>query len=108
MAKRNLPNMETGEVETNVTPFEGTAVAPGPTEPVNPEPVEEVKTGIVTGCSKLNLRRKPAIKAEVACVIDKGTKVVIDKKASTKEWVKVTLDNGVEGFCMKKFIQINS
>ena len=104
MAKRNLPNMETGEVETNVTPVE----TPETIEPVKAEPVEEVKTGIVSGCAKLNVRRKPTIKAAVACVIDKGTKVVIDKKDSTKEWVKVTLDNGVEGFCMKKFIQINS
>lgn len=107
MAKRNLPNMETGEAEVNVTPNEVTDTAET-IEPVIEEPKKEAKTGVVANCVALNVRQKPNLNAKVVCIINKDTVITIDKKASNKEWFKVTLDNGVEGFCMKKFIQIDS
>lgn len=97
MAKRNLPNMEAVEPET-----------PETVEPAVEEPVKEDKTGVVSGCAKLNVRQKPSLKEKVVCVINKGDKVTIEKKGSNKEWLKVKLASGVEGFCMKKFIQIDS
>lgn len=73
-------------------------------ETVAPEPeVKPVVTGLVTNCSKLNIRKKPNAKAEIIKVVNAKTQVVIDEEASTKDWYKVTV-SGVNGFCMKSFI----
>ena len=79
---------------------------------------EEVKTlqedeittvtaiGVVVGCEKLNVRETPDSAGKIACVIEKGSQVCIDETASTDEWYKVCAKNGIEGFCMKKFIEV--
>lgn len=69
--------------------------------------VEEViKTleGVVDGCSKLNVREQPRPDAEVVCQIDRFSKVEIYVEESTTDFYKVCTENGVDGFCMKKFI----
>lgn len=68
------------------------------------EPV--CRGGIVTGCARLNVRATPGADTDdnVICVIEKETKLEIDESNSTDEWFKVYLENGIEGFCMKKFI----
>lgn len=62
-------------------------------------------TGVVCDCSKLNVRKEPNAKAEVLCQISVGTKVIIEKNGSTDEYYKVCLASGIEGFCMKKYIE---
>lgn len=69
--------------------------------PTNPEP----KTGIVTA-NKLNIRKLPALNAEVVAVVDKNTKLMIDPEYETVEWFKVCTAAGVEGYCMKKFVEV--
>lgn len=61
-------------------------------------------TGTVTGCSKLNVRVKPAIDAEVVTVLNSDSKVEIDPARSTNDWLKITTSAGVEGYCMRKFV----
>lgn len=63
-------------------------------------------TGIVTDCSKLNVRKAPSANAEVAAVIPALTEVIIDIDKSTAEFYRVAAANGIQGFCMKKFIAI--
>lgn len=76
------------------------------------EPVEEkFVTGIVEGCQKLNVRKQPKKLSNgdnVITIITKGTKVTIEEEGSTKDWYKVTVKPGTTGFCMKKFIKIES
>lgn len=67
---------------------------------------EIVKTGKVANCSKLNVRKRPVANAEIICIIDKGTDMVVDENKSTEEFYKVILNSGVEGYCMKKFIAV--
>lgn len=62
--------------------------------------------GIVTGCSKLNVRAEPDLNAKVVCVIAKDSDVLIDLEESTDEWYAVYVGEE-EGFCMKKFITID-
>ena len=99
MAKREMKTVKTEEtkIEEVVTPEVE-------------EKIEEVapKTlcGIVTSCSKLNVRTKANIKATVASVIDAKTEVVVYPDESTKDWYKVLIKGVNEGFCMKKFITI--
>ena len=39
-------------------------------------------------------------------VIGKGDKVSVDKDKTTANFYKVVTKDGVEGFCMKKFIKL--
>ena len=77
--------------------------------------VEEVKQeivlvdGIVSNCELLNIRKDSSKDAEVLCTIGVNTMVkvdlTVDKEA--EEFYKIVTPNGVEGYCMKKFITIN-
>ena len=95
--------------ENEIVPDVVTTVAV-PVEPVEVKmevPKAEVKTpvtGIVAGCSKLNVRSKPAIDADILVVLEVNSEVVIDPTRSTNEWVKVTTAAGIDGFCMRKFV----
>ena len=95
--------------ENEIVPDVVTTVAV-PVEPVEVKmeaPKDEVKapvTGIVAGCSKLNVRSKPTIDADILVVLEVNSEIVIDPARSTNEWVKVTTAAGVEGYCMRKFV----
>lgn len=108
------------ETENNVfvaeTPVEETVVAPVVETVIEPAPVVEtpktenkVKTakGTVSNCSKLNVRAKADINADVVCVLDAASEVVVDIAGSNKEWVKVCTAAGFEGYCMRKFVTTN-
>lgn len=75
-------------------------------------PVEEVVTpeeplyGVVSDCARLNVREDPNAEAEVLCVIEEGSEVVIVGSESTEEFYKVFTAAGVEGFCMKMFVTL--
>lgn len=68
----------------------------------------KTKTGVVTGCKMLNVREAPNANCKVVCVINENSEVIIDDDGSTDDWFKVCAENGAEGFCMKKFINVNS
>ena len=70
-------------------------------KPAAPKPA----VGIVVNCSKLNVRSKPAIDADVLVVLDAGNEVKIDIGRSTSDWFKITTATGVDGFCMRKFVK---
>lgn len=77
-----------------------------PTEPVEQaEPIKIVK-GVVSNCTKLNVRKEPKKDAEVLVVIDAKTKVEVEPDNSTDKWYKVSTKNGIEGYCMKDFITL--
>lgn len=73
------------------------------------ETVNEPHTGsgIVTDCLYLNVRKLPDINADVAVVIDALTQVCVDLDASTEDFYKVRTSDGVEGFCMRKYIALS-
>lgn len=112
---KNNPNKVTAE---ELNPIEA-AVEAAPVEPViEPtvvpvvEPVVEVvpeipATGVVINCTKLNVRAKPAVDADVVCVLAAESEVEIDEARSTSDWYHVITATGVDGFCMRKFIKIN-
>ena len=67
-----------------------------------------VPIGLVSGCLKLNVRFRPNSKSDIVCTIDYNTEVMIDESESTNEYYKVYTSSGVEGFCMKKYIDIKA
>lgn len=102
-AVENVENVEA--VETVVAPV----AAPSPEVKVVPETVETVslpKTvkGVVANCAKLNVRVKPNINADVVCVLNGASEIEINVAKSNKDWFYVSNGAGVEGYCMRKFV----
>lgn len=62
--------------------------------------------GKVVNCVKLNVREEPNTKASVVFEVNVGSTVFIDETCSTDEFYKICTEHGVEGYCMKKFIEI--
>lgn len=62
--------------------------------------------GIVVGCGRLRVREDPFNDAEVLTEIPVGTTVIVNTSEYDEDFFKVTLECGMEGYCMKKFIEI--
>lgn len=73
----------------------------------NQEPPTEIMTGLVTNCVKLNIRKEANKEADVVCVVDALTKLIIDPNNSTDEWFSVCTETGVAGFCMRDFVTVD-
>lgn len=94
--------MEPVITETVVEPVAETV------EPVA-EPVETVTLpkkvkGTVANCTKLNIRTKASADAAVIRVLNAGTKVDINVNKSNAEWLSVRTPDGINGYCMRKFV----
>lgn len=70
--------------------------------------VNTAKVGIVTGCSKLNVREEPKTDSAIISEIPCQAEVMIEEAESTEDFYKVCTSFGVEGFCMKKYIVVKS
>lgn len=73
-------------------------------ESVDTVALPKTVNGFVSDCNKLNVRVQPDIEADVVCVLDHATEVVICLDDSTDEWFSICTAAGIEGFCMRKFI----
>lgn len=104
---------ETVAVEEPVT-VEETAVETAPIadvetgkKRVKPAAKPAIATGVVANCMKLNVRAKADATADVVCVLDVASEVKIDVSKSTKDWFSVCTATGIEGYCMRKFVEAN-
>lgn len=68
----------------------------------------EPMLGVVIDCKNLNVREQPDGDADVLGTIPADSKVLIDEGESTSEFYKVCTVSGLEGFCMKKYIGVQS
>ena len=78
-------------------------------QPVEEAPKKESKVGIVANCEKLNLRRSPLKDSDGANIITEllhGVAVVIDEDESTPIFYKVITEDGLEGYCMRQFVEV--
>ena len=88
-------------------------------EPMPVEPAVEVKMvvedveavilpkiveGTVSNCAKLNVREKPSFDADIVCVLDVNSEMKVDVDTATDEWVYANTAVGIEGYCMRKFV----
>ena len=120
---KNTVNVEETVVEETPAVVEATpAVKETPVVDVIIEPVAEAETskkktkpakpatmtGIVSGCTKLNIRVKPNATATVLCVVDAKSELKIDESKTNKDWFAVCTSNGVEGYCMRKFVEVKA
>ena len=87
----------TETVEENGVVTEETEVIDDKTPDEVPKPVY----GVVN-CSKLNIRRGPSIDTASLCIVEGGSKLDIEQY--NEEWLKVLTEDGISGYCMRKFI----
>lgn len=87
----------TETVEENEVVTEETEVIEDKTPDEVPKPVY----GVVN-CSKLNIRRGPSIDTTSLCIVEGGSKLDIEQY--NEEWLKVLTEDGISGYCMRKFI----
>lgn len=66
---------------------------------------EVVAKGIVSNCSRLNVREKGSMKSTVLKVIDSGTEVDILEIPSKGQFYKIKIED-IIGFCVKDFIEL--
>ena len=71
-----------------------------------PKEPRKITMGVVTNCTKLNVREAPNKDSSIICTIDCLTEVMINDEESTDDFYKVCIASGTEGFCMKNFISI--
>lgn len=99
------------EKEEVITP---TDVDTEPVEDVDEVLTEETKEidvevqtkpayGIVN-CSKLNVRKGPSKNTDSLCVIESGCKLEVEP--FNEEWIKATTAEGVSGYCMLEFVDV--
>ena len=70
--------------------------------------VEEKPTEVAFGkvnCSKLNVRKEPSIHSNPLCIVEHGTRMEISE--FNGEWVKILTPDGVSGYCMREFIDLD-
>ena len=87
----------TETVEENEVVTEETEVVEDKTPDEVPKPIY----GVVN-CSKLNIRRGPSIDTTSLCIVEGGSKLDIEQ--FNEEWLKVLTEDGISGYCMRKFI----
>ena len=81
----------------------------------NVEQTEEITNivnyakGVVSGCDRLNVRADSSKESNVLSILECKVEVKVDlsNNNETSEFYKVITPDGVEGYCMKKFITIN-
>lgn len=62
--------------------------------------------GVVTDCLRAAIYREPRANSTIIKVITLLTKVTVDVDGSTEGFYKVSTSDGVQGYCMKKFIAV--
>lgn len=73
-------------------------------ETVDTVALPKLVSGFVSNCAKLNVRTQPAADADVVCVLNSGTEIEINVNNSTDEWFSICTAAGIEGYCMRKFV----
>lgn len=73
-------------------------------ETVETVALPETVTGTVINCTKLNVRAEPDAKSDVLCVLDVKSEIKIDVDKSSDKWFRVCTATGIEGYCMRQYI----
>lgn len=74
-------------------------------ETVETKTLPETVTGMVVGCAKLNVRSDASLFADVVCTLDVMSEMMIDVDKSTKDWFFVCTATGIEGYCLRKYVE---
>lgn len=71
------------------------------------DPFPGLLSGSITDCDKLYVRSEASKGSEPVGVVTTEDSLVIDESKSTEEFYKVSTSNGLDGYCVKKFVKID-
>lgn len=74
-------------------------------ETVETKVLPETVSGMVVGCAKLNVRAEASLFADIVCVLNAQSEIEIDVNKSNKDWFYICTATGIEGYCMRKFVE---
>ena len=107
----NKPKVEESvEVAESANPVEATEfVEPAVEvkmveETVNTAPIPKTINGVVANCTKLNIRKEPSVHAEILGVVNVDSEMKIDMNKSNDKWFYVSTAVGIDGYCMRDFV----
>ena len=63
--------------------------------------------GKITGYDKLYVRKEANVDSEPVGIVTKDDDLSIDVMHSTDDFYKVYTSNGLEGYCVKKFVKVD-
>lgn len=66
-----------------------------------------ITIGVVSSKTSLCLREMPEPTGKIIATLNPGTELEIDEVESTDDFYKVCTSAGLEGYCMKKFINLD-
>jgi uncharacterized protein YgiM (DUF1202 family) len=89
-----------------IKPFDGIMTPPVEETEENVQEEPKKVSGTVVNCNRLNIRTKPSINSEPVGNVTVDSEVIVNLNQSNNEWFKVITKDGVEGFCMKKYVKI--
>lgn len=94
------PIAQTPEVE--VTPAPAVDLV---NETVETKPIPKTVDGMVVGCAKLNVRAEASLFSDVICTLNAQSEIEIDVEKSDKDWFYICTATGIEGYCMRKYVE---
>lgn len=65
-----------------------------------------MKFGVVTNCRFADVKKEPRIGAETLFTVPLGTKIAVDADTSRDGYYNVFLENGTNGYCVRRFVKI--
>ena len=74
------------------------------TETVETVALPETIEGFVVNCAKLNVREKASTDSNIVCVLNSMSDIRVDVAKSNNKWVYVYTASGLEGYCMREYI----
>lgn len=78
------------------------------TEEVLEEPVvKKTRTGYISGCELLNVRKEPIPTAPVITVLNTSDSFAVRDEDNNSLFYKVETSDGVSGYCMKQFVALD-
>lgn len=74
-------------------------------ETVETKPIPKTVVGMVVGCAKLNVRAEASLFSDVIYTLNTQSEIEIDIEKSDKDWFYICTATGVEGYCMRKYVE---
>lgn len=69
------------------------------------EPIDkDLLEGTIYKCNLINVRSEPSTTSEIITTLKAGAKVVVGDVVD--EWVSITTQMGVEGYCLKDYVEV--
>ena len=92
------------KTEESVEPVEPAVEVKMVEETVKTVPIPKTINGVVANCTKLNIRKEPSVHAEILGVIDVDSEMKIDMDKSNDKWFYASTAVGIDGYCMRDFV----